>query len=329
MKIFFTAFALLSFGAGVYAQEPLNVVSTVGMLNDVVENVGGECVNATALMGAGVDPHLYQASAKDVQLLQNAEVIFYSGYVLEGQLGEVLERFAEQKPTVAASPASVDPSDLITVQNVYGIDPHLWMDLRLWAKLAPTVANTLAELRPECAEQLQANVKGYTNELMALDGWIEESIASVPEQQRILITAHDAFNYYGRAYNLEVLGIQGISTEAEAAVADIRSTVAIIAERQVPAIFVETTINPRTAESVIQASRDRGQAVEIGGQLFSDALGEDGTVGGTYLGMLYENTKTITQALGGTVPPLPEALGGWASQWGLERVNEGTQEGTQ
>ena len=319
MKWSFTVLLVsLGLGANVYAQEPLNVVSTVGMVNDVVKNVGGECVEATTIMGAGIDPHTYQASAQDVQLFQNADVIFYSGYVLEGQLGSVLERFAEQKPTVAASPLSIGTGDLITVQSVYGIDPHLWMDVNLWAKLAPTVMNTLSEPRPDCAEQMQANVESFTNELRALDGWIEESIASIPEQQRILVTAHDAFNYYGRAYGLDVEGIQGISTEAEAAIADIRGTVDTVVERQVPAIFVESTINPRTIESVRQAAQERGQEVEIGGQLYSDAMGQDGTAGGTYIGMLYENTKNITQALGGTVPPLPEALSGWAEQWGVD-----------
>ncbi len=317
-KFFVVLVVAFGFSWGTYAQEPLNVVSTVGMLNDVVENVGGDCVEATVIMGAGIDPHTYQASAKDVRLFQDADVIFYSGYVLEGQLGNVLERFAEQKPTVAASPSSIDTSDLITVQSVYGIDPHLWMDVNLWAKLAPTVLNTLSGLRPDCAEQMQANVETFTAQLRALDGWVEESIASIPEQQRILVTAHDAFNYYGRAYGIDVEGIQGISTEAEAAIADIRGTVDTVVERQVPAIFVETTINPRTTESVRQAARQRGQEVEIGGQLYSDAMGQDGTAGGTYIGMLFENTMNITQALGGTVPPLPEALSGWAEEWGVE-----------
>ena len=317
-KFFVVLVVAFGFSWGAYTQEPLNVVSTVGMLNDVVKNVGGDCVEATAIMGAGIDPHTYQASAKDVRLFQDADVIFYSGYVLEGQLGNVLERFAEQKPTVAASPSSIDTSDLITVQSVYGIDPHLWMDVNLWTKLAPTVLNTLSELRPDCSEQMQANVESFTAQLRALDGWVEESIASIPEQQRILVTAHDAFNYYGRAYGIDVEGIQGISTEAEAAIADIRGTVDTVVERQVPAIFVETTINPRTVESVIQAARQRGQEVEIGGQLYSDAMGQDGTAGGTYIGMLFENTRNITQSLGGTVPPLPEALSGWAEEWGVE-----------
>jgi manganese/zinc/iron transport system substrate-binding protein len=300
------------------AQAPLNVLATIGMIADVVDNVAGECVEVTTLMGAGVDPHLYQASAQDVQLMQDADIILYSGYVLEGQLGDVLNRFADIKPTVAVSPASIETGDLITVQDIYGIDPHLWMDVSLWSKIAPTIAETLAELAPECAEDMMARAEDYQTQLSALHEWVGESIASIPEQQRVLVTAHDAFNYYARAYGIEVASIQGISTEAEAAVADIRETVDIVVESQVPAVFVESTINPRTIESVLQAARERGQQVEIGGELSSDAMGAEGTAGGTYIGMLYENTVTITEALGGTVPPLPDALAEWAEQWGIE-----------
>lgn len=308
--------ALLGFG---FAQtEPVNVVTTVGMIADVVENVGGECVDVTAIMGAGVDPHLYRASADDVQTLQAADAIFYSGYVLEGQLGDVLNRFAEIKPTVAVAPASIETGELITVQDIYGIDPHVWMDVSLWAQIAPTIAQTLAELAPECADDMMARAEAYQTQLTALHDWVGESVASIPEEQRVLVTAHDAFNYYGRAYGIEVTAIQGISTEAEAAVADIRETVDTVVERQIPAIFVESTINPRTIESVQQAAGEQGQQVEVGGELYSDAMGDEGTAGGTYIGMLYENTLNITEALGGTTPPLPDALAEWAEQWNVE-----------
>jgi manganese/zinc/iron transport system substrate-binding protein len=285
------------------------------MIGDIVQNVGGECAEVTAIMGPGVDPHLYRAGAADVQTFSNADVIFYAGYSLEGQLGEVFERLAELKPTVAVAPASIGREDLITTQDAYGIDPHLWMDVSLWSRIAPTIAETLSDLRPDCAAQMQANVQRYTEQLTALHTWIRESITTIPAEQRILVTAHDAFNYYGRAYGIEVAGIQGLSTEAEAAVADIRSMVEVVVERQVPAVFIESTINPRTLESVIQAARVQGQEVEVGGQLYSDAMGEGGTAGGTYIGMIYENTRNITQALGGTVPPLPTALAEWAAQW--------------
>jgi manganese/zinc/iron transport system substrate-binding protein len=313
------SFALGIGGAG--AQEgPVKAVVTIGMIGDVVGNVGGPCVDVTAIMGAGVDPHLYKASARDVQTFQDADVIFYSGYSLEGQLGEVLKRFSETKPTVAVSPSSIEPADLITVQDVYGIDPHLWMDAGLWARIAPTIAATLGELRPDCADEIDARAERYAEQLAALDQWVKESVASIPEQQRVLVTAHDAFGYYGRAYGIEVAGIQGISTEAEASVADIREMAATVAELGVPAVFVESTINPRTIQAVIDAARQRGHEVEIGGQLYSDAMGEAGSVGGTYIGMIYENTKSIVEALGGRLPAFPDALRSWADEWDVAQT---------
>lgn len=313
----------LAVGAAAQAQDSgnrsavINAVVTIGMIGDVAQNVGGECVDVTAIMGPGVDPHLYQASARDVQTFQAADVIFYSGYSLEGQLGEVLGRFAKMKPTVAVSPSSIQPSELITVQDIYGIDPHLWMDASLWAKITPVIAETLSELRPDCADAIDANTEAYAAQLQALHAWVKESIQSIPQGQRILVTAHDAFNYYGRSYGIEVAGVQGISTESEAGVADIREMAKIVAERKVPAVFVESTINPRTVQAVIDAARQQGHEVAIGGQLYSDAMGEVGIAGGTYIGMIYENTKNIVTALGGRLSAFPEALKSWAEEWDI------------
>lgn len=297
------------------AQEPADVLVTIAMIADVVENVAGECATVTTLMGEGVDPHLYEASARDVRLFQESDVIFYSGYSLEGQLGEVLERFGEQKPTVAVSPASIDPSNLITVQDIYGIDPHLWMDASLWAQITATITETLTLVRPDCAEMLATNAENYQTQLLALHDWITASIATIPESQRLVVTAHDAFNYYARAYGIEVAGIQGISTESEAGIADIREMASLVAERGVPAVFVETTINPRTVQAVVDAAAERGHEVVIGEELFSDAMGETGTLEGTYIGMLYTNTVHIVEGLGGEVLPLPAALEAWSRQW--------------
>ena len=297
------------------AAEPLETVVTIGMLGDVAERVGGECVEVTALMGPGVDPHLFQASARDVATLQRAETILYSGYALEGRLGDVLERFAEITPTVAVSPAAIGEDALIRVQDAYGIDPHLWMDVSLWAQTLPVLAETFAEARPECAATMRANAEAYGRELAALHDWIAASVASIPEAQRILVTAHDAFHYYGRAYGIEVAGIQGISTETETGVADIRAMADVVVERAVPAVFVESTINPRTVQAVIDAARQRGQAVTVGAQLYADAMGDAGTAEGTYIGMLHANTRHIVEALGGTPAPLPEALADWAARW--------------
>lgn len=307
--------SLVGLGAAAAAQGPLQVLATTGMIGDVARNVGGGCVEVTTLMGPGVDPHLYQASARDVRRFQAAEIILYSGYSLEGQLGDVLERFGERKPTVAVGPASIDTGALISTQDVYGVDPHLWMDVSLWARTVATVREAFAGLRPDCAEALAERARAYGEQLEALHAWVEEGVASIPETQRILVTAHDAFAYYGRAYGLEVAGIQGISTESEAGVADIRRMASVVAERGVPAVFIESTINPRTIEAVIDAARQRGQEVALGGELYSDAMGERGTAAGSYIGMIVSNTATIVRALGGTLPPLPEPLHAWAERW--------------
>ncbi|WGF87425.1 metal ABC transporter solute-binding protein, Zn/Mn family [Marinivivus vitaminiproducens] len=304
----------------------VNVAATVGMIGDIARTVGGTCVSVTTIMGPGVDPHLYKASARDVRTFQNADAILYSGYSLEGQLGDVLERLARMKPTVAVAEASIGRDELIAVQGAYGVDPHVWMDASLWARTVPTIAGRLAELAPDCAASIDANASTYGAQLAALHDWVKASIASIPEEQRVLVTAHDAFSYYGRAYGIEVAGIQGISTESEAGVADIRRMADIVAERGVPALFVESTINPRTIQAVIDAVRQRGQDVAVGGQLYSDAMGEEGSAGGTYIGMIYENTRHVVTALGGRPAPIPDALRSWAETWRVaagERVPAG------
>lgn len=298
-------------------EAPLNVVATIGMIADIAQEIGGECVSVDALMGPGVDPHLYQASASDVATLRNAEQIFYSGYSLEGQLGDVLERFSERTPTLAVAPASIDPASLITSQDVYGIDPHLWMDVSLWAQTLPTLNAALSEARLDCAATFDANTERYQAQLLALHEWVKNSIASIPDEQRILVTAHDAFSYFGRAYDIDVEGIQGISTETETGIADIRNMTDIVVDRAVPALFIESTINPRTVQAVIDAAKQRGQAVEIGGELYSDAMGDPDTVDGTYMGMIYRNTQHIVEALGGTLAPLPDEVSDWANEWTL------------
>jgi manganese/zinc/iron transport system substrate-binding protein len=297
--------------------KPLNVVSTVGMIADVVENIGGDCVTSTALMGPGIDPHLYRATARDVQTLGSADMILYSGYHLEGQLGDVLGRLAERVETIAVSEAAIDESEMIHVQDGYGIDPHVWMAPGLWSPIVPVIANALSTRVLDCAADIASRADDYASQLAGLDGWARASIATIPEKQRILVTAHDAFAYFGRAYGIEVAGIQGISTESEAGVADIRKMAETVAGRGVPAVFVESTINPRTVQAVIEAAAQAGHSVKIGAELYSDAMGDKGTPGGTYIGMVFENTLHITEALGGTPAPLPAELSGWASRWNV------------
>ncbi len=293
----------------------VNAVATVGMVGDVVSQVGGGCVAVSTLMGPGIDPHVYRASARDARDLQAADVIFYAGLSLEGQLSEVLERLAARRPTVAVSESAIPQDRLVRTDDQYGVDPHVWMDASLWALTVDVVRDALASLAPDCAEALAERAEAYRAELEALHRWILDSVATVPAGRRLLVTAHDAFTYYGLAYGLEVHGIQGISTEAEAGLADIRAVTDLVVERQVPAIFVESSINPRNIEAVRAAVRARGTDVAIGGELFSDALGAAGTWQGTYIGMLVHNTSTIVDALGGNVLPLPAALGDWAARF--------------
>ncbi|HUF87718.1 MAG TPA: zinc ABC transporter substrate-binding protein [Thermohalobaculum sp.] len=307
--------AALAFALPAGAAEKPRVLATVGMLADVAANVGGDCVAVTAMMGPGTDPHLYQASAGDVRTLFAADAILYVGHNLEGQLGEVFASVAERKPTRAVAEAAIPTGELILPESADYADPHVWMDARLWARTAEVVAGELAALVPGCADAIRARADAYAAELEALDDWVRASVASIPDRQRVLVTAHDAFAYYGRAYGIEVAGIQGISTESEAGIADIRATVDLVVAREVPAVFIESTISPRTVNAVIEAANQRGHEVALGPELYSDAMGEAGTAAGTYIGMIHANTMAIVSALGGRPLPLPGELVAWAERW--------------
>ena len=308
------ALLVLASGPALGADERPRVVTTIAMIADVAHNVAGDCAQMTALMGPGVDPHLYEARASDIKRLSNADAIMYAGFSLEGQMASVLQKLGSRKPSVAVGPASFDESDLISHED-YAIDPHLWMDVGLWSRIVPAITDQLAVLAPDCEPSMRQRAASYREQLDALDSWIGESIATIPQEQRILVTAHDAFGYYGLAYGIEVKGIQGISTDSEAAIADIREMVNTVVERDVPAVFVESTINPRTINSVIDAAREKGHKVRVGGELFSDAMGEDGTAEGTYIGMLRANTVAIVRGLNGDLAPWPEKLADWKQRW--------------
>ncbi|MDQ3397854.1 MAG: zinc ABC transporter substrate-binding protein [Deinococcota bacterium] len=314
-----TLAGLLLVGSSVAQNQALNVVATTGMVADVVRNVGGDCADVTTLMGPGIDPHLYRASASDVDTFNQADIIFYNGLNLEGQLGEVLGGVGERIRTVAVAEGVGSEDRLLEGEDNFEgqPDPHLWMDVSLWAETADVAAAALGEQRPECADDMTARAESYRAQLMALHDWVAQSIATIPEEQRVLVTAHDAFTYFSQAYDIEVAAIEGISTEAEASLADIREAADTVVETGVPAIFVETTINPRTIEAVQAAARDRGAEVVIGGELFGDAMGEEGSAEGSYIGMIRSNTVTIVGALGGEVAAWPEALADWAESWDM------------
>ena len=302
------------------AQEaPVRVLATVEMIADVARNVAGACAEVEALLGPGVDPHYYSATASDVTRLGAADLILYVDFALEEQLAAVLERLSARRPTIGLLAATFDPGELLDDPDEPGqVDPHVWMDARLWARTAPVIGEAIAEQRPDCAGEIAENVDAYTMQLEALADWAGESIATIPQDQRRLVTAHDAFEYFANAYGMEASeAIEGISTASEASIGDIREVADYVIEHNVRAVFVETTVSPRTIEALVQEVRARGAEIAIGGELYSDAMGEPGTPGGTYIGMIYENVMTITQALGGTPAPLPEALAGWAREWDI------------
>jgi manganese/zinc/iron transport system substrate-binding protein len=285
------------------AEGGLNVVATTGMIADIVRNVAGERATVTQLMGEGVDPHLYKATRSDVSRMLNADMVFYNGLLLEGKLTDALVRTATAGKPVSAVTELIDESALLEPEEFKGLyDPHLWMDPTAWAKAVEVVRDKLKERDPAGVDAYDANAKRYREDLAKLDAYAREVLASVPAPHRVLVTAHDAFNYFGRAYGFEVRGIQGISTESEAGLQQIEGLVSLLAERQIPAVFVESTIPARSVEALVAGAGARGHAVKIGGQLFSDAMGAPGSYEGSYIGMIDHNVTTIAKALGGQTP---------------------------
>lgn len=298
---------------GAAGSEPLRVVATIGMIADSAASVGGDCVAVTALIGPGMDPHQYEARPSDIRALQEAELVLYLGLGLEGRLAGLLERLSARVPVIALGAEAI-PGELLRRDAEGTTDPHVWMDPRLWARTLPVIADALGRARPDCAEAIGLRVAAAEDALAALAGWMEQALASVPEARRVLVTAHDAFGYFGRALGLEVHGLQGLSTATEPAVADIRAAAALVVARELPAVFAETTVNPRTVRTLVEAAAALGHRVAIGPPLFADAMGAPGTPGDSYIGMMVWNAAAIARALGGSPPPLPEALAGYAAE---------------
>ncbi len=279
------------------AGRTIRAVATTGQVTDLVRNVGGERVEVVGLMGPGVDPHLYKASESDVARLGSADIVFYNGLNLEGKLGDLFAKMARSRPTVAVTDC-IPRERLREVPEFQGhYDPHVWFDIALWRLAAGCVERALARLDPAHAALYEANADRYRRQLDELHAWVQAEIRSIPQERRVLITAHDAFGYFGRQYGLEVVGLQGISTETEAGIEDVRALARLIAERGVKAIFVESSVPRRTVEAVQAAVRAMGREVAIGGELYSDALGQPGTPEGTYIGMVRHNVGTIVGAL--------------------------------
>ena len=262
----------------------------------------GERAEVTALMGEGVDPHLYRQTRADVARLRNADLVLWNGLYLEAGLQDFLLDLAQRQPVLAL--AEQLPADRLLADPAYPDkkDPHVWMDVGLWALLLDPLAAALTDADPAGADLYAANAAAYRDRLLALDAYVRDSIASIPDNARVLVTAHDAFNYFGRAYAIEVTGIQGLSTESEAGLARIGELVDLLVEREVRAVFVESSVADRNIRALVEGAAAKGHAVAIGGELFSDAMGAPGTYEGTYLGMLDHNATVITRALGGTAP---------------------------
>ncbi len=279
-------------------RQKLKVVTTTTMLTDLVRQLAGADVELAGLMGPGVDPHLYKASEGDVSKLFNADIIIYNGLHLEGKMSGLFEKMKEQGKNTLAAAESIPPSNLIPVDaSARHYDPHIWFGVSHWKIVAGYVARKLAEADPVHQENYMLNLKKYTKALDDLAGYIREKISRLPESKRVLITAHDAFGYFGKEFGFEVRGLQGISTMSEAGAADVKNLAAFIAQRKIPALFIESLVPHRTIEALQAAVRARGYQVKIGGELFSDALGNPETPEGTYIGMYKYNINTIVDAL--------------------------------
>ncbi len=298
-----TLVCILSASGVAAAQQRFTAVATTAMVGDIVAQVAGDAAKVDVLLGSGVDPHLYKLSRTDIGRLLASDIVFYNGLLLEGKMTDALVRVAASGKPVIAVTEQLRPDELLEPPEFAGqYDPHVWMDVAAWSRAVEVVRDRLAAFRPEAADSFKANATRYLGELRQLDGYVKQALASVPISARVLITAHDAFNYFGRAYGLEVVGIQGISTESEAGVRHIQELVSLLVDRQVGAVFVETTVSDRNVRALIEGAAARGHKVSIGGSLFSDAMGEPGTYEGTYIGMIDHNATAIARALGGEAP---------------------------
>lgn len=300
------AVALVLAGERVQAQSarpPLQVVATVGMVADVVREVGGDRVQVQALMGAGVDPHLYKPTRGDVASLLAADLVFYSGLMLEGRMSDLLSKLGKGGKLVVAVTDVLPRDRLLSFPAKPGHhDPHVWMDVSLWRQTVDAIAQALGAADPEHTDDFAERARRYGAQLDELHAYVARVIGTLPAERRLLVTAHDAFGYFGRAYGLEVRGIQGVSTESEAGLEGIQRLLDTIVERKVPAVFVETSVAEKNVRALVEGAAARDHALQVGASLFSDAMGAADTYEGTYIGMLDHNATTIARALGGEAP---------------------------
>jgi manganese/zinc/iron transport system substrate-binding protein len=280
-----------------HATPSFTVVTTTGIIADSARAIAGDTALVESLMGPGVDPHLYKASPGDLRKLSNASLILYNGLHLEGKMADVLEKLSARKPVVAVTKSLSAQTLRSTGSDSEIVDPHVWFDVSLWIEVAKTIRDALVTHNPQAAALYSQRFEDLSTKLKALHEWCKQELASIPPARRTMITAHDAFSYFGRAYGIEVLGIQGVSTDSEASLREINNLVQLLVQRKIPAVFVESTISPKAVEALLEGAASRGHRVMIGGELFSDALGEQGTPQGSYDGMVRHNVHTIKSAL--------------------------------
>ena len=290
-----------SFAATFKKSYPMKVAATVGMVADIVREVAGDKAEVKNIIGSGVDPHVYNPTRGDVAILLKSDIIFYAGLLLEGQMSDVLVKVSRKRPVYAVTEL-LKKDYLIHDPQTNHHDPHVWMDVKGWMKAVDVVSDALTAFDPPNKDLYIKNAQQYQEQLRQLDEYARRAIASIPDEQRVLVTAHDAFNYMSRAYGIEVLGIQGISTESEAGIKDINRIVDVLVTRRIPAVFVESSVSDKNVKALIEGAASRGHQVRIGGELFSDAMGSPGTYEGTYIGMIDHNITIVTRALSGTVP---------------------------
>jgi len=276
------------------AHAQLNIVATTGMIADMVQNIGGQHVKVSALMGTGVDPHLYKATQGDLRRLTKADIVLYNGLHLEGKMQDIFEKLARKKPVF---PIAEHIEQQALIKHGSYPDPHIWFDLNLWQQAGQKVLAILIQQDPQNKNDYQIKAAEYLAKMAELDSWTKQQLLTIPESQRILITAHDAFGYFSKAYGVKVMGLQGISTAAEFGLQDIKQLKNIIVKNQVKAVFVESSVSPRFIESLVAGVKAEGHQIVIGGELYSDAMGPTGTKTDNYFGMVQHNVKTIVDAL--------------------------------
>jgi len=273
----------------------IDVVTTLAQIAEPISIIGGDHVVVESLMGPGVDPHLYRATQGDIKKLKDSDIVFYSGLNLEGNMTEAFEKIGSKKPVRGI--AESIPTEKLLEDATGAIDPHVWFDIELWKIALEAATEELTKFAPEYADEFEANKESYFNELDALLAESKELLTQIPEDKRVLVTAHDAFGYFGRAYNIKVVGLQGLSTEDELGITDIDDTISILMDYKIPAVFVESSINQNSIKALIEGAGKKGLDVNLGGELFSDAMGDAGTEQGTYIGMYKHNVNTIHKAL--------------------------------